>query len=279
MYRRIADDLRDKIESGVLGHGSQLPTELKLRERYDASRNTVREAVRWLMNRGLVETRPGHGTFVVEKIHPFVTQLTGRPDRGRDVEGPVYSTEASLPHRTPVATEPRVEIQQASSMIRHELRLTDNATVVSRHQQRSIDGARWSLQTSFYPMGLVERGALRLIQTPDIDEGAVAYLGASLGLRQAGYRDTITVRSPDSNEALFFSLPSDGRVMVFEVLRTAFDDLGQPFRLTVSVYPTDRNQFSVSVGEVPGEAEPASRNTANSRLFKEKSWLIPCTGG
>ena len=65
MYRQIAEDLRQRIESGELPQGSQLPTELELRDRYEASRNTVRDAVKWLMNLGLVETRPGQGTFVV----------------------------------------------------------------------------------------------------------------------------------------------------------------------------------------------------------------------
>ena len=37
--------------------------------------------------------------------------------------------------------------------------------------------------------------------------------------------------------------------------RTAYDDGGQPFRLTLSVYPADRNQFVVKVGNVP--ADPA----------------------
>ena len=45
MYRQIADDLRQKIESGELGSGRQLPTELELRDQYEASRNTVRDAV------------------------------------------------------------------------------------------------------------------------------------------------------------------------------------------------------------------------------------------
>lgn len=31
---------------------------------------------------------------------------------------------------------------------------------------------------------------------------------------------------------------------------------GQPFRLTVSLYPADRNQFSVTVGDVPSLADP-----------------------
>jgi GntR family transcriptional regulator len=82
IYRRIAGDLRDKIESGELAHGSQLPTEIELRKLYEASRNTVRDAIKWLITRGLVETRPGQGRFVVEKILPFVTQLTGDPGTG-----------------------------------------------------------------------------------------------------------------------------------------------------------------------------------------------------
>jgi hypothetical protein len=41
---------------------------------------------------------------------------------------------------------------------------------------------------------------------------------------------------------------------VFEVQRVAFDEHGQPFRLTTSVNPADRNQFSASVGKVPDDA-------------------------
>ncbi len=76
MYQQIADDLRKQIDSGVLGRGCQLPTELELRERYDASRNTVRDAIKRLTCQGLVETRPGQGTFVTMKDDPFVTILT-----------------------------------------------------------------------------------------------------------------------------------------------------------------------------------------------------------
>jgi GntR family transcriptional regulator len=253
MYRQIAEDLRRKIKSGEIGHGDQLPTELELRERYDASRNTVRDAVKSLITRGLIETRPGQGTFVVAKIDPFVTILTGEPTKGRDDEGPVYRAEVEATLRRPTATELRVEIQEAFGVIASALQLDKGSTVVSRHQRRYIDETPWSLQTSFYPMRLVERGAARLIQAPNIEEGTVAYLDAKLGLSQAGWRDKITVRTPDTNETTFFKLPDDGRVAVFEVLRTAFDHDAQPFRLTVSVYPADRNQFAVNVGKVPHE--------------------------
>ena len=93
MYRQIAEDLRAQIESGKLEGGMQLLTELELRERYGASRNTVRDAIKWLMNLGLVETRPGQGTFVVQKIAPFVTTLSDDPGTGDSL---IYQFQASL---------------------------------------------------------------------------------------------------------------------------------------------------------------------------------------
>src|SRR6516225_3182623 len=256
MYRLIAEDVRQKIESGQLAGGSRLPTELEFREQYDASRNTVRDAIKWLMTRGLVETRPGQGTFVVEKIEPYITVLTGEVYESAS-QGDIYIKEVQARCRKPKTTAPRVEIQQAEGVITEELQITSDDSVVSRHQQRYIDGIPFSLETSFYPMSLVERGAVRLIQAPDIEEGTVAYLGKKLGLSQAGYRDKITVRVPDANEASFFKLPDDGRVVVFEVRRTAFDEQGNAFRLTISIYPADRNEFAVNVGSVPNELLPA----------------------
>jgi GntR family transcriptional regulator len=252
MYRQIAEDLRQKIESGEIGHDGQLPTELELREHYDASRNTVRDAIKLLITRGLVETRPGQGTFVVTKIDPYVSILTGEADASAG-DGDIYKQEVTARLRKPRTTDPRVEIQQSAGLVADALDVEKGITVVSRHQQRYIDDIPFSLQTSFYPMTLVARGADKLIQAPDIPGGAVAYLRRQIGLDQVGYRDRVTVRAPDANETAFFKLPDDGRVAVFEVRRTAFDQDGRPFRLTVSVYPTDRNQFTINVGQVPDE--------------------------
>jgi GntR family transcriptional regulator len=263
MYRQIAEDLREQIESGGLKPGQQLRTELELRERYGASRNTVRDAIKWLTTLGLVETRPGQGTFVVRKITPYVTTLTDDPTKGREGEQVVkyeydevaqYNSEVQRQERVPSYSEPQVEIQKATGEIAAQLQVPEGAQVISRHQKRYIDGTPWSLQTSFYPRGFVVQGAEKLIFAGDIKEGAVRYLADVLGLRQVGYRDWITVRAPDATEAMFFNLPQDGRVGVFEIFRAAFDQKGTPMRLTVTVLPTDRNQFTVNVGDVPESA-------------------------
>jgi GntR family transcriptional regulator len=253
MYRQIAEDLRGKIKSGEIERGSQLPTEIELMEEYNASRNTVRDAIKLLTTRRLVETRPGQGTYVVEKIKPFVSTLTGDPGAG-GAEEEIYLAEVRAGGRELEVTEPRVEIQKAEAVTAEALRIEEGAQVVSRHQRRHIDGTPWSLQTSFYPMSLIERGANWLIQARDIPDGTVNYLANKCGIKQVGYSDRIAVRSPDETETAFFKLPADGRVSVFEITRVAFEKNGRPFRLMVTVYPTDRNQFSINVGEIPASS-------------------------
>jgi GntR family transcriptional regulator len=254
MYRQIAEDLRAQIESGELRPGQQLRTEGELRDHYGASRNTVRDAIKWLTNLGLVETRPGQGTFVVEKIDPFVTTLSSDPmtGLGGGSEGARYLSEVSERNRVPSVSPIQVEIQEAAGSIATGLRIAEGTEVVSRHERRFIDDTPWSMQTSYYPMEFVDRGAWKLRSARDIEEGTVRYLANTLHLIQVGYRDWITVRAPNATEADFFKLPPDGRVALYEIFRTAFDGNGQPMRLTVTVYPADRNQFILDVGAVPG---------------------------
>jgi GntR family transcriptional regulator len=268
MYRQIADDLRRKIESGELSNGTQLPTEMELRETYDASRNTVRDAVKWLVTRGLVETRLGHGTFVLGKVEPFVTTLYTDPrepsvdeSTGLGGESATYARSVADQGRKPEESVPRVEIQQASGVVAAELQITGDPSVVSRHQQRRIDGTPYSLQTTFYPMEFVQRGATRLIQAEDILPGAVSYIEKALKIKQVGWRDKITVRTPDSNEVTFFRLPDNGRVAVVETIRTGYDESGKPLRVTITTYPADRNEFVMDVGKVP--VLPSARGTAS----------------
>jgi GntR family transcriptional regulator len=144
-----------------------------------------------------------------------------------------------------------VRLQTAGGEIAARLRVPEGTRLVSRHQQRFIDGTLWSLQTSFYPRQFALEGAERLLDDQDIEEGTVRYLQETLGLKQVGYRDWITVRAPDVNEISHFRLPPDGRVQVFEIFRTAYDQNGNPTRVTVTIFPTDRNQFIVNVGDVP----------------------------
>jgi GntR family transcriptional regulator len=279
MYQQIAEDLRRQIEDGELAPGSQLLTELELREKYKASRNTIRDAIKALITRGLVETRPGQGTFVVAKIIPFVTTLS-EPDTGGSGEVGVYEEEReAVSRREARASRVRVEIQDASEKVANDLRIPEGTTVVSRHQKRFIDETPWSMQTSFYPMSHVDKGARLLLEARNIDQGTMAYLHETLAIDQAGWRDVVTVRAPDEDETAFFNVPSDGRVAVIETTRTAYDQNTSPVRTTVTVYPADRNQFVIISGKVPhdlgGQAGQTEVGTSRESTESNKAVQKP----
>ncbi len=63
-YRDVANQLIERISSGVYPVGSLLPTETDLTQLFRVSRHTIREAVRHLQTMGLVVRRQGHGTIV-----------------------------------------------------------------------------------------------------------------------------------------------------------------------------------------------------------------------
>jgi GntR family transcriptional regulator len=211
--------------------------------------------VKWLTTRGMVVTRPGQGTFVSQKINPFVTRLSSSITGTQGGEGKSYGDEVEEGQRKPEESDPKIEIQKASNSVAvaRQLRLQPTEQMVSRHQERRIDGIPWSLQTTFYPMRLVREGADRLLETETIKPGALPYIEEALGLKRAGRLDLHEIRIPDKNETDFFGLPDTGRISVLELTQTIYDESGTPFAVTVTTYPADRNQFLMTFGNVPDE--------------------------
>lgn len=61
-YAQVANHLTARIKTGEFKY--RLPTERALAEEYDVAYQTIRRAMRFLRERGVVVTRPGKGTFV-----------------------------------------------------------------------------------------------------------------------------------------------------------------------------------------------------------------------
>lgn len=63
----IVKGLTGNIRDGLLNPGDKLPTEAAIMAHFDVSRTVVREALSKLQASGMVETRHGIGTFVIER--------------------------------------------------------------------------------------------------------------------------------------------------------------------------------------------------------------------
>ena len=74
LYERIAERIAGEIRMGLLRPGERLPSERDLAQRLEVGRSSVREAIAALQLHGVIETRPGSGSFVaadaVERVQP-----------------------------------------------------------------------------------------------------------------------------------------------------------------------------------------------------------------
>jgi len=66
LYRQIADEVRRLVALGALREGDRIPTVRELAVRTRVNRNTAARAIQHLESAGVVRTRVGQGTFVVE---------------------------------------------------------------------------------------------------------------------------------------------------------------------------------------------------------------------
>ena len=62
----VAEQLKQQIVEGVYTIGDKLPTEPELMKTFKVGRSSIREAVKLLVNMGVVQVRQGSGTFVAE---------------------------------------------------------------------------------------------------------------------------------------------------------------------------------------------------------------------
>ncbi|MFZ3333447.1 MAG: FadR/GntR family transcriptional regulator [Candidatus Acidiferrales bacterium] len=74
LYEQIVQQIEDSILKGTLKSGDQLPSERELALKFGVSRTAVREAVKALHEKGLVEAYSGRGTFITNGTSEAVRQ-------------------------------------------------------------------------------------------------------------------------------------------------------------------------------------------------------------
>lgn len=70
LAQQIEEQILEYIRSQPVPVGGKLPNEFKLGEMYGAGRSTVREAVKSLVSKGMLEIRRGAGTYVANTVLP-----------------------------------------------------------------------------------------------------------------------------------------------------------------------------------------------------------------
>ena len=74
LYEQIVQQIEESILKGSLKPGDQLPAERELAQKFGVSRTAVREAVKALTEKGLVEAFSGRGTFITDGTQQAIKQ-------------------------------------------------------------------------------------------------------------------------------------------------------------------------------------------------------------
>ncbi|MEU4511688.1 GntR family transcriptional regulator [Nonomuraea wenchangensis] len=86
LFKQLADRVREQIRTGELSPGHKLPSLHRLADTYGVGVATVEDALAQLRGEGLIETRKGVGSFVLEELERRLVT----------VEGPAF-VEARMP--------------------------------------------------------------------------------------------------------------------------------------------------------------------------------------
>jgi GntR family transcriptional repressor for pyruvate dehydrogenase complex len=118
LFEQIVQQVEDSILKGQLKPGDQLPAERDLAQRFGVSRTAVREAVKTLREKGLVEAYSGRGTFVTNGTSQAIRQSLDLMIRINQQEGSanLAGLRAVLEPEIAGLAAPRIEEQLLSTM-------------------------------------------------------------------------------------------------------------------------------------------------------------------
>ena len=128
LYEQIVQQIEESIVKGNLKTGDQLPAERDLAQRFGVSRTAVREAVKALREKGLVEAYSGRGTFITDGTTQAVRQSLDLMVKIGQPEGSTHLAEVRAILEPEIAALAAVRIQEAElATMREAVAVMDRA--------------------------------------------------------------------------------------------------------------------------------------------------------
>lgn len=128
LYEQIVQQIEESILKGALKPGDQLPAERELAQKFGVSRTAVREAVKALREKGLVEAYSGRGTFITNGTSQAIRQSLdfmmkiGQPDGSTNLVEVREILEPEIAARAATRVE-----EQHLAMMREAIAVMDRA--------------------------------------------------------------------------------------------------------------------------------------------------------
>ncbi len=219
-YKQLAEIIRSTIEQGMLSDNQPLVSERELAETHSVSRETVRKALRFLEERGVVYSDHGRGTFVapsiVRQMSRFIDSFTQDTQQRGGVPGQRILT---------------IETVAASMAIAGLLAISPGDPVTRVRRVRLIDNVPVGLNDGYYPL---PRGAK--LERSELEEAQSLYklLAIRFGFAPAEAVENLQAALADAQDAELLGISPGDPVLVCE--RVALSDRREPIEYCLMKY-------------------------------------------
>jgi GntR family transcriptional regulator len=227
--KKIAEAIRNQIESGELTPGAQLPSERDLAAAYGTARNTAREAVRILADAGLVITDHGKGSFVRPQT-PLIRLGNDRySPRYRDTGLSPFLLECAKQGKTGRFEVLSIDRVQPPPDVAERLGVpAKTKSVLRRENVFYADDDPVHRVTTYIPWSIAKGTGLLQEEVPH-QFGIHGILEEQHHV-MARVHEEISTRMPRPEESRLLHLRPG--VPVLDVWHTSIDQDGQPYELT-----------------------------------------------
>ncbi|NDL56949.1 GntR family transcriptional regulator [Phytoactinopolyspora mesophila] len=227
LYFQVAQHLEQLIESGVYPPGTRLDNEILLADQLGLSRPTMRRAIEYLVDRGLLVRKRGVGTQVVQ------------PKVRRPVELSSLFDDLRTSGREPRTEVLRFEVEHPSEVVAEALGVGTDSDVYVIERLRFTGDEPLSIMHNYIPVGPLEltREALSEQGLYDIIRAA----GISLKIAT----QSIGGRAARASEARL--LDERPGAPLLTMTRVAYDDTGRAVEYGSHIYRASRYTFELTL--------------------------------
>lgn len=223
LYFQVAQHLEQAIESGEIPNGTLFENEIQLAEKLGLSRPTMRSAMTYLVDKGLVVRRRGIGTRVVQPKVRRPLELTSLYD---DLAGA---------GQEPTTDVLELEVQAAGETLAEILAVDPSDPVTRLVRLRSARDQPIAKMTNFLP----ER--VGTLTEQELQQGGLYELMRSRGIQLHAATQTVGARTATAAEAKLLGEPRNAALLTMQ--RTSYDDHGRAVEFGSHIYAASRYSF------------------------------------
>lgn len=230
LYYQFKQALKDRIQDGTFQVNDQIPTENEFCEALGISRPTVRQALKELINEGLLTRRKPLGTFVSQpKIDSyFFEQLAS------------FMDEMKMLGLTPSTKLLSIQKEEATTEIKQALQLKDD-TVLHLSRLRFANNEPMVIVDTYLPYFMFPK-----LEQEDFETNSLyALLESKYNCIIQSVNRTIEATLATDEMAKLLDIPKHSAICT--TTTTSYNQNDIPIEYSIAQYRGDRNKFSLKL--------------------------------